>query len=693
MKLDIHWVSTIPEWLAEHVVNNAILLYNYPNWKALDPCCGSGTFLTILINKIVRECEAKNFERQEILREITSRVIGIDLNPLAVITARVNYFLNISSFVYFDTEIEIPVYSGDSAYTPEKVEIDNISFLKYSLDTEIAPFELYFPEIALRNLKKFSRVMIDIELDIISLNPRAITNRLMELVPGEYRDNNVIITKVEELSEKFVEFEEKQWNGIWARIITNYLTTMNIGKVDVIVGNPPWVDWKNLPSLYREKIKGLEITRTIFSGDSFTGGINLNIAALITNVAMSNWLSEKGVFGMLMPNTFLVQQTYEGYRRLILGDGTKAFFKEIHDWSSAGNPFEEVTQKFYTYYISKEHQDYEKGIKVLKYKKKPRVNVQDEQLILDDTFKIVEIKAVQLNNKSTNFTILNKRLKMKIEELRLVAQRKSSYTGREGVEVYPQELLIFEVVKNAKETDKLVTVENIQVKKSKFKIPTRRLFLEKKYLFPLIKGADIEAFHVSSDYIIPFVYDEEYSSKIAIDEERLRNEAGNIYKYFNSTKEIFDSQSKYSKKIINGVSIPYYSLARVGEYSFAPVFVAFRDNTKNVAVVVDLIDTPWGEKKRPIFQNHAVTISQRPDGSYISLEEAYYIAGIINSDIVNEFVKMSSDGRSYPINPRYQIPLYGIEKIKSNQEEISKLSLLAHKKYDDEDFINLVKRI
>lgn len=162
-----------PYWLANHVVYKVLSSIENKQWRALDPTCGSGTFITVLIDKIIHESTENGFDKGDVLKSITSRVIGIDLNPLAVLTARVNYFLNIAQFIGFDSEIEIPIYSGDSAYTPELVSIDDVDFVKYSLDTNIpakngddTSFPVYFPEVGLKNLKKFSRCMIDIELDI-----------------------------------------------------------------------------------------------------------------------------------------------------------------------------------------------------------------------------------------------------------------------------------------------------------------------------------------------------------------------------------------------------------------------------------------------------------------------------------------------------------------------------------------------
>ncbi len=158
---------------------------------------------------------------------------------------------------------------------------------------------------------------------------------------------------MKELSIELVELERKHWNGIWARIITNYLATANLGKFDIIVGNPPWVDWKNLPSGYRDRIKSLCISRKLFSGDRVTGGINLNICALISNVAAENWLADKGVLGFLMPEPLIFQPSYEGFRKFYLMDNSRLYFQKFTNWNKAGHPFKPVTQKFLTYYLSK----------------------------------------------------------------------------------------------------------------------------------------------------------------------------------------------------------------------------------------------------------------------------------------------------------------------------------------------------
>ena len=53
----------------------------------------------------------------------------IDLNPVAVLSARVNYFINISHLLDNTNEIEIPIFLGDSSYVPKSVLCDGIKML------------------------------------------------------------------------------------------------------------------------------------------------------------------------------------------------------------------------------------------------------------------------------------------------------------------------------------------------------------------------------------------------------------------------------------------------------------------------------------------------------------------------------------------------------------------------------------
>lgn len=163
--------------------------------------------------------------------------------------------------------------------------------------------------------------------------------------------------------------------------------------------------------------------------------------------------------------------------------------------------------------------------------------------------------------------------------------------------------------------------------------------------------------------------------------EELRKKSERLLKYFLENKVILEKQTEYTKKIIGNSEKEFYSLARVGEYSYGEVAVVYRDNTKWQAVVVEKIKTSWGEEKMPLFQNHAVSITQNDEGNFISKEEAYYICGIMNIPIVRKYIMNSSDERTFKI----RVPIYIPKYIKNNKihKKISELCLEAHEEFDN----------
>lgn len=90
---------------------------------------------------------------------------------------------------------------------------------------------------------------------------------------------------------------------------------------------------------------------------------------------------------------------------------------------------------------------------------------------------------------------------------------------------------------------------------------------------------------------------------------------------------------------------------------------------------------PWGDIKRPQFQNHAVSISETLDGRYITYEEAHFICAILNAPIITDYIVNSSDARTFKINPDINIPLFDIQN--PIHHKLSKLSIKAHKNYDN----------
>lgn len=662
------------QWIAKQVFDNARLMMNKADWRGLDPCCGSGTFITVMIDKVLEE--TVHLDVRARLNEVLTRVAGIDLNPVAVLTARVNYFINIAHLLTAQDELEIPIYLGDSSYVPRTCVYDGRDCLEYTINTLVKPIHMMIPRSMVRDTARFSKAMTSIELNIHALDEQTAYDKLQALADPEDLTEK-IKKQIHTLTSTLVGLERRKWNGIWARIIANYLTTANLGKFDIIIGNPPWVDWKSLPSGYRDRIKGLCISRKLFSGDRITGGINLNICALISNVVAENWLSDDGILGFLMPEPLLFQQSYEGFRNLYLSDGSRLYFKKITNWTKAGNPFKPVTQKFLTYYMSKAEVNYKEGIDIDWMVLKNHKNYENrETLDIDEYFQIQPGIAATCHDTKNMFSYIDTR-----EQLAafMSIAGNSHYIGREGIEFYPQEMTIFKI-SGLPNTPTCTSLKNIQVKKSKHKVPQSVELLETEYLHPLIKGIDIQPFHVNDpELIVPFPYDER-DTRLPIPVEELTVKAPRLAAFYQRFKDLILKQTSYNERII-GKPGAFYALARVGAYSFAKNYVVFRDNTKWGAAVISDVETDWGGSRHPLFQNHCVSICEDQDGNFITEDEAHFICGIMNAPVTFEYVLKSSDSRSFPIRPRIYIPKFDPENPLHIQ--MVQLSKEAHRCFAD----------
>ncbi|QYA34132.1 hypothetical protein [Macrococcoides caseolyticum] len=174
--------------------------------------------------------------------------------------------------------------------------------------------------------------------------------------------------------------------------------------------------------------------------------------------------------------------------------------------------------------------------------------------------------------------------------------------------------------------------------------------------------------------------------KKPIPSSELMTTAPNLVKYYSNIKEDI-IKTEYNSKV-QGKKGEFYSLTRVGTYTFSPYKVIFRNNTKWVAAVVENIPTIWGEGKPPLLLDHACSISQNILGENITIDEAHYICAIMNSSIVNEYIIGSSDKRSF----KTDLPL-NIIKYNPNDAIHSKLSALSKKAHVSESNNLIIKEI
>ncbi|MCS7265247.1 MAG: DUF559 domain-containing protein [Armatimonadetes bacterium] len=179
-----------PDWLAQRLLNQVDsefftadtkqnerrLREKLLNLRWLDPACGSGTFLLLIIARMKELGRELMVNERELLNAILNNVVGFDLNPLAVITARVNYLLAISDLLpYRKSEITIPVYLADSVRTPAMGE-NLLTAGNYEFPTAIGTFLV---PVVLCTKERFDRFCDLLEESVRSeLEPESFLNRV-----------------------------------------------------------------------------------------------------------------------------------------------------------------------------------------------------------------------------------------------------------------------------------------------------------------------------------------------------------------------------------------------------------------------------------------------------------------------------------------------------------------------------------
>ena len=669
-----------PKWLADYVITNGISsIENKNNWKAIDPCCGSGIFLLELIKKIVGNREIKSLsvnEKNMLKDEILSRVYGIDINPLSVLSARVGYYLALKPFGNLH-DIEIPIYLGDSAILAEKVIIDNIECYKYSVSNLKEPFEVILP-VRYVKLPNFGQIMSELQACVKTDDYEILYNVIVSKLNESEKNSKKLMKYIKDMSKKLVMLHKNNWDGIWIRIATNFMLIARLADFDLIVGNPPWVKWEHLPAMYANRIKEVCDVKHIFSGAGQYGGTQLNICALISNVTATNWLSKNGMLVFLMPDSIMSQDSYEGFRNFYIDYNTKErlYLQKIDRWKSPLRPFrcdnKPVTQDFITYYFSRKIVDYHKGIPVINITRNKKISDN----VLNSTSNFKEAKeylefsdsiAIQLSKNSTSFSYKSN----KYDFSKIIGP--TSYLYRTGVEFTPQQLYMLigygksDTKGNYKFKNKEFSLLKYRVKdqpKDGWDFPT-------KNIYPIITGPHIEDFkyNCNNEYcILPYTKE---NTKEPISSEIMLKENREILVYLADHKNLIDSQSEKSKKMHRGKE--FYSLSKIGPYTFADYIVAARDNSRFCASVIKKQMTPWQEEKQVICVKHTIIISQDKNKRFITEDEAHYICGILNSEIVQEYIQTSFKSNGFSLNKsNIYIPLYD-----SNNDKHKKISELS----------------
>ncbi len=308
--------------------------------RLIDPTCGSFTFGVQYLNALVSWYSTKRpgIHPVDFVRMILQNVVGIDLNPVAVITAKVNYLLQIYRLLtlrseYLYEEPMIPIYRADlillhelsrfrgrttldtflirgprglTIYIPlssfgvphegvERLRRSGLNIVgdsgEYYVVLEI-PRELFE---GVRDLQKMHRALIA----LLTIGVRGFESELSGLgidVVGWRRHIDYIVSVVRRLEELGIDY-------IWHSLFMNYILVMLVARdrFDIVIGNLPWVNVSTYPDGYRDKLKAIAKDLGIYPPAQ--AARKLDISIILFAISARYLLKGGGVIALMVPTS------------------------------------------------------------------------------------------------------------------------------------------------------------------------------------------------------------------------------------------------------------------------------------------------------------------------------------------------------------------------------------------------------
>jgi len=682
-----------PDWLAELVLNEVGFTFeNFEKMgkehdamtplelRLLDPACGSGTFLVLAIKRL-KEYAREHFLEEKALGKITKNVVGFDLNPLAVMASRANYLLALGELIREATSpVELPVYFADSILAEGR---NTYAGAEYVLKTTAGEFSVPVTVIKKGLLSEtLSLVEECIKLDYSQSEFKNRFSKEIQVL------NESEISMLVNLYLQILKLHKQNKNKIWTRVLKNSFAPLFMGKFQFVVGNPPWVNWENLPEDYRNATSsvweryGLRARAT---AEQFElGKMRRDLSMLFIYVCTHRYLENSGLLGFLITQTVFKTKGAEVFRRFNLPDGSMPLkVLKVHDMVTL-KPFEGAANMTSMIILKKgEHNEY--PVPYVLWMKMKRGEMR--AVTLEDALTNCSqdnLSAFPIDDKDRTSPWLTAKppvIKVlnKIKGTSLYKAYAGVYTGGANG-VYWLKIL-------QKTPSGFITSENLH-DIGKRELPKEIASIEPDLVHGLIRSGDITRWNPKQKYhvIVPHTRKTDWQ---AISETEMKSSFPKTYGYLLKFRNILLQRSAYT---LLRQGHPFYIMVDIHHYSFAPFKVAWKRMGSEIeATVLALADDPFIGKK-PLIPQETI--------SFIPLEnedEAHYLCAILNSSEVNLLVKSFSQvgGKSFAtpsVLEQIKIPKFD-SKNKAHQA-LAVLSKQAHKlaAKDDKKRLSYVER-
>jgi SAM-dependent methyltransferase len=301
-----------PDWLASRMCERAI---DRPlDQRVLDPACGSGTFLFHGIRRFLGAAEASGLNNQDAVTRCCGQVLGVDIHPVAVLIARVNYLLALGEERLRDRpQISIPVYLGDSLQWNTKGFLAEREVLIEVPDGPI----LEFPAAIASDPSVFDAVIQTmLSLSESYAEPEALRAWLQRTHPVDPSSEGILAETYNALRN----LKKEGLNHIWGYVTRNLSRPVWLSsegqRADVVIGNPPWLSYRYMNPSMQERFREECRRRGLWAGQVAQ---QQDLSAYFFAVCAELYLKPTGRIAFVMPYAAMSRRQYAPFRTGVYG--------------------------------------------------------------------------------------------------------------------------------------------------------------------------------------------------------------------------------------------------------------------------------------------------------------------------------------------------------------------------------------
>ena len=383
---------------------------------------------------------------------------------------------------------------------------------------------------------------------------------------------------------------------------------VTIPRVGFIAGNPPWVKASRLPAGEAEALKPLCRELGLGGDDHYVGGIEIDVAALVTFAAVARWLKPGGRLGFYLTASLFSSAAGRGFRRFAPpGPAGPCRVLAVEDFK-AQTPFEGVSVHPALLLL-------EAGGGPTRWPVPYRVHRRDGA--------VRELLAAPLPGTLDGPWLKGDAGQHAVWNRLFDAAAPAAYRARKGVTTDRNGIYFVNATKSG---EGLIAIRNDPARGRSTGLPQVEAEIEATHLFPLLRGRGLRSFCMTPEpeqrLIVP--------QRAMHGDPELPRTCPRTFGYFATFEAELRRRASFRRYQARQ---PYWSVWSTGPYSFAPWKVLWREiASRFAAAYLGPVDDPvLGLKVAiPDHKLYFVPVSTE--------DEAAYLTGLLNAEIVSDAV-------------------------------------------------------